>query len=281
MSNSGIVIFLEKEVSLKQAECFPGSAKIRSRKHGLIELESLAIGDHVQTQRYANGRFEEHYTEVIGFLDAVHDIQQPYLTFQTEAGLSLDATRSHLIYTGSIESSTYNRSDLALSMDATLSSIRKHAEGFSGSLVYTHEKTLARPVIGSVSFDQMEVSLHKISHQASDEVVDIRPAYMLAPGDELIMTQKRATNRTRITKVTRKNMTGAFAPLTDEGSLLINDVLVSCYAKIDDAVTAHRVFMPYRYISKVTPLRMRQNLLDWYVHFLRAVNDLFSIFVLN
>jgi hedgehog protein len=44
---------------------------------------------------------------------------------------------------------------------------------------------------------------------------------------------------------------GAFAPLTKEGNLVVNNVLVSCYANINDQSLAHVSFLPVRVYSNV------------------------------
>ena len=70
---------------------------------------------------------------------------------------------------------------------------------------------------------------------------------------------------------------GAFAPLTESGRLIVNDVLVSCYAKIADAEMAHAVFSPYRSISRHIPQNMQRVFLKWYIKALVVLNDVFSI----
>ncbi|KAF2893409.1 hypothetical protein ILUMI_12764 [Ignelater luminosus] len=52
-----------------------------------------------------------------------------------------------------------------------------------------------------------------------------------------------------IVKVTRVIRTGVFAPLTSTGTIIVNDVLVSCYAIVNSHSLAHWVFAPVRLIS--------------------------------
>lgn len=53
----------------------------------------------------------------------------------------------------------------------------------------------------------------------------------------------------RVTSVRVEELSGAFAPLTREGNLVVNDVLASCYANIRDQWLAHASFFPVRSYS--------------------------------
>lgn len=53
----------------------------------------------------------------------------------------------------------------------------------------------------------------------------------------------------RVTLVEVEEMKGAFAPLTREGNLIVNNVLASCYANIRDQWLAHVSFFPVRSYS--------------------------------
>lgn len=45
---------------------------------------------------------------------------------------------------------------------------------------------------------------------------------------------------------------GVFAPLTSEGTLIVDDVVASCYAIIDSQTIAHYSFLPYRLWKSLT-----------------------------
>ncbi|XP_008546836.1 sonic hedgehog protein isoform X1 [Microplitis demolitor] len=44
---------------------------------------------------------------------------------------------------------------------------------------------------------------------------------------------------------------GVYAPLTSEGTVLIDDVVASCYALVDSQTIAHYAFMPFRFIHSI------------------------------
>lgn len=54
-----------------------------------------------------------------------------------------------------------------------------------------------------------------------------------------------------VISVTVESKIGAFAPLTKEGNLVVNNVLASCYANINDQWLAHLSFLPVRIYSNV------------------------------
>ncbi|RWS09179.1 sonic hedgehog protein A-like protein [Dinothrombium tinctorium] len=75
----------------------------------------------------------------------------------------------------------------------------------------------------------------------------------------------------KLEKIVNINSTvelGAYAPLTGEGTILVNGVLASCYAVIDDQKLAHLSFLPYR---------MWNNL----IHSLRYLSELFHLKAFN
>eukprot|EP00112_Aurelia_sp_Birch-Aquarium-sp1_P002474 Seg1275.1 transcript_id=Seg1275.1/GoldUCD/mRNA.D3Y31 product="Desert hedgehog protein" protein_id=Seg1275.1/GoldUCD/D3Y31 len=80
----------------------------------------------------------------------------------------------------------------------------------------------------------------------------------------------------KVVKVSLQCFTGAYAPLTGEGTILVNGVLASCYALTEDQKAAHRVFLPWRKIFKLTKKfangSKTQVGLHWYVRALKAAN---------
>ncbi|XP_072758784.1 sonic hedgehog protein [Anoplolepis gracilipes] len=84
-------------------------------------------------------------------------------------------------------------------------------------------------------------------------------AAKVQPGDRVLVRDTAATNDTdshlRWDKVVETKLVlekGVYAPLTTEGTLVVDDVVASCYAVIDSETVAHYVFLPLRIWSSVT-----------------------------
>uniref|UniRef100_A0A8C4NEN3 Hedgehog protein n=1 Tax=Eptatretus burgeri TaxID=7764 RepID=A0A8C4NEN3_EPTBU len=73
-------------------------------------------------------------------------------------------------------------------------------------------------------------------------------AARVLPGDFVtVWDEARAEMRaTLVRSVATREQHGAFAPLSAEGTVVVNDVLVSCYAVLEDQRLAHWVFAPVR-----------------------------------
>jgi len=85
---------------------------------------------------------------------------------------------------------------------------------------------------------------------------------------------------TRVSKVKLKQKHGAFAPLTEEGTLLVNGIMASCYALTENHNMAHLGFLPWRIVNRNFN-HLGNNSVQtgehWYVQMLQIINKLFGI----
>lgn len=71
-------------------------------------------------------------------------------------------------------------------------------------------------------------------------------------GDNLLVSvSNNKIVRDRVIKLSATLRTGVYAPLTRTGTLVVNDVVVSCYATVDSQWLAHWVFWPLRWAWNV------------------------------
>lgn len=78
------------------------------------------------------------------------------------------------------------------------------------------------------------------------------------PGQCVLVSEGKAGQRhsrgqlSRITRVSMRDSSGAFAPLTQQGTLVVDGVVASCYAVVDQHSLAHWAFSPLRLIHSWT-----------------------------
>ncbi|XP_076301077.1 hedgehog signaling protein [Lasioglossum baleicum] len=89
------------------------------------------------------------------------------------------------------------------------------------------------------------------------------------PGDKILVRdpadENEVEHRLRWDKVVDSRLVleeGVYAPLTTEGTLLVDDVVASCYAVIDNQNWAHMAFMPIRVWSSVKSFFARRLVLE-------------------
>ena len=85
---------------------------------------------------------------------------------------------------------------------------------------------------------------------------------------------------TSVSKIKLKLNYGAFAPLTEEGTVLVNGIMASCYALTENHSMAHLSFLPWRAVNGVFNQFGNSSVQTgehWYVQILRIINRLFGI----
>lgn len=87
---------------------------------------------------------------------------------------------------------------------------------------------------------------HLIFQIANDNSSRTMYAAKLSVGDRVLVRDSNKLIEDTIIKVRRVLETGVFAPLTMTGTVVVDDVVASCYATIDSQSIAHWVFTPIR-----------------------------------
>lgn len=76
----------------------------------------------------------------------------------------------------------------------------------------------------------------------------------LAPGDFLLSPdplQNGTLKRRKIRSIEKEISSGALAPLTSHGTVIVNNVSASCYASVRDPALAHSAFAPLRWWTQM------------------------------
>jgi hypothetical protein len=95
--------------------------------------------------------------------------------------------------------------------------------------------------------------------------------------NDYIFTRSSECNEvqpSKVVKVTNTKRAGAYAPLTLEGTIVVDNALASCYAVIDDHRLAHTTLAPLRLLYHSMPRLVREKgemLLSWYPRLLETV----------
>lgn len=76
--------------------------------------------------------------------------------------------------------------------------------------------------------------------------VEVVFADTVREGQYLLLVDKVSIMATAINRITVGSKRGMYAPLTKHGTIIVDDVIVSCYAYIDNVFIAHAVFAPMR-----------------------------------
>lgn len=102
-------------------------------------------------------------------------------------------------------------------------------------------------------------------------------ASTVTPGQE-IMVLDEGGQRLRplpVNRVYDADRDGSFAPLTSHGTIVVDDVLASCYAVVQNQKLAHFAFAPVRVAQKVAPFLFSRapqgEGVHWYADFLYRV----------
>lgn len=101
-------------------------------------------------------------------------------------------------------------------------------------------------------------------------------ASSIKPGDYVYSLDKQVLPSLHVevvTKIGRVKVQGAYAPLTAEGTIVIDNIVASCYAVLDDQQFLHAAFAPLRLLNYLSPsiVGTNQEGLHWYPEVMQAV----------
>ncbi|XP_078057124.1 sonic hedgehog protein-like [Mustelus asterias] len=124
-----------------------------------------------------------------------------------------------------------------------------------------------------------------VSDNNTDKMENFRPMFAsrMRTG-QFILVREVGSGRLRSSKIKAiyaEEDIGAYAPLTSHGTLLVNNVLASCYAVIEKHHWAHLAFAPLRLFHSLTSLlpalhsrygnATQENGIHWYSRFLYSL----------
>nr|CAB3266054.1 Hh1 hedgehog homolog 1 [Phallusia mammillata] len=200
--------------------CFPGDAEVVTPSGETVPMSKLREGDQVLSiDRWGNVVPDT----VLTFMDLQTDrsFRRDYVSIVTETGKELRLTPSHLVYVSSQMEKINDESPLSAWNAFKFTSWRTSLN--VSSKILTPTATFA----GRVKAGQYLFEL---------------------PNDDwgvpIIGAPMRPQKIVRV-ELTTSN-TGAYAPLTTQGTIIVNNVAASCYAAIDSDLISHAVMWPVR-----------------------------------
>nr|XP_057938582.1 indian hedgehog B protein-like [Doryrhamphus excisus] len=107
-----------------------------------------------------------------------------------------------------------------------------------------------------------------------EESVRTTFASEVQPGQCVLTSQGTETTLAVVTSVEEKQSIGLYAPLTQHGSIVVNNVLASCYAAVDDHHLAHWGLAPLRFFyTLMGPAEQQTDGVHWYPWLLKHVGE--------
>nr|XP_033800641.1 indian hedgehog protein [Geotrypetes seraphini] len=106
----------------------------------------------------------------------------------------------------------------------------------------------------------------------SRSLTDFQPVFAssVQPGQYILVAGALDLQPAQITAVSAVLDTGAYAPLTRHGTVVVDGVVASCFAVVQDQELAQLVFWPLRFYHSLVhrPAEVQQDGVHWYSHLL-------------
>lgn len=193
-----------------------------------MPLSSIQVGDEIQVMDTETGQFK--YSEVLLFLDRNPELFRDYLLIETSSGKKIQVTPSHLIV-------AIKNSEL---IDNSVKSSNNNNKSIN-SYTRTEENNNYENEVTSDTREKVFDSSFGITFESQ-----IIFASQIEIGDSVITTDGDRHLIDKVINVKNSRDQGVYAPLTAEGTVVINDVVASCYAVVNSHSLAHFVYGPLR-----------------------------------
>nr|XP_033322327.1 sonic hedgehog protein A [Megalopta genalis] len=208
----------ESSSTAKSGGCFPGRSLVRTEAGMSKRLDQVRLGDRIAA---LDSRGDIVYSEVIAFLDRSLTETRQFVRLSTESGHVLTLTSAHLV------------------------PVEGGSSMFAGR-VQPGDKILVRDPTDREKPKREEADEEEAAEEEEEEEEKAKT----------VENEKEngVEHRLRWDKVVESRLVlekGVYAPLTTEGTLVVDDVVASCYAIIDNQDYAQLAFLPYRVWSSV------------------------------
>ena len=184
------------------------------------KMSELLPGDQVWSLD-ASGKIVRD--EILAFMDIQHDViegikkQRIFVSIKTESGKTIKLTQNHLIF----------------KKQTSTGDIKHNITSFAIDKSSTYFPPIQQPLeVSFASKARPGELIFVVNFSSSFSSATLRPETVL----EVNVIESAS---------------GAFAPLTRHGSIVVNDVVASCYAVVESHRLAHTVMMPIRYFHSL------------------------------
>ena len=164
--------------------------------------------------------------------------------------------------------------------------------------VSSNHKLVYSPVILMLDVDDIKLANYTIIESSGNHKLTLTPNHLVhasktndisssvpifasqvKKGDMIFVAKSPdVIEAVEVVSTSSKVIKGAYAPLTREGTVVVNDVVASCYAVVNDHQFAHAAFGPIRYLYDTfnTSLHSKQKEgISWYPSMLQSLGKVF------